>query len=527
MQIKVGFAKVPSKTDVPAGAAGGLNVNTLSPAKAGRAGLTIGGGVDGFLGEDAGLGNTGESLGGEAYAASLVALPEPDPLRRVDQSRLREMRKRLENPTTDLEEVMSIFMECYDEAVELCTDYIGNVVLQKLIERTSPQTRCHLIEKLTPYLATLGVHKNGTWVVQKIIDTARTQQESHLLVLALKPYAPCLLLDQFGNYVIQCCLRLPTNQFIFDAMQAKVLEIGTGRFGARAMRSCLESQYTTRRQQKHVAVAITQVAVQLVTNLNGSILVGWLVDASLLPGRFRVLAPRLVEQGDLAALCRHKLASGIVLKIVSQRSELDARDLLLKEIFSPDTTTSETSPTQPSPTSASPTLRDIISDHTVGTPLIQKILSTATLTAEEKHRLSAITRATLTTMSEVKTNPMAYKRLIEEVTPAYEQHHVSGEVVSPLTPNLGYFVNPYETEQQYYSAGAGYSGGLPVGIGYGIPQQVLQQQQQQQYVPSVQQQQQQFYGGYQQQQSQMQQQYQGYQSQQQQQQHRDPNMYHY
>ncbi|KAJ1563117.1 hypothetical protein HK405_000124 [Cladochytrium tenue] len=124
-----------------------------------------------------------------------------------------------------------------------------------------------------------------------------------------------LLLDQFGNYVVQCCLRFgsPGNQFIFDAMHAKCWEIGQGRFGARAMRACLESQYTTKRQQKHVAIAIVRNSVSLVTNPNGALLITWLLDTSTLPGRYRVLAPKLAPH--VPSLCTHKLASATILKL--------------------------------------------------------------------------------------------------------------------------------------------------------------------------------------------------------------------
>lgn len=62
---------------------------------------------------------------------------------------------------------------------------------------------------------------------------------------------PALLLDQFGNYVVQCCLSLGPlqNQFIFDAIVDSCWEIAQGRFGARAVRATLESPHVTKRQQ--------------------------------------------------------------------------------------------------------------------------------------------------------------------------------------------------------------------------------------------------------------------------------------
>ena len=195
------------------------------------------------------------------------------------------------------------------------TDYIGNVVIQKIIEKSTDAHRLRLIEKVAPHMAAIGVHKNGTWVIQKMIDYAKTTTQIHHIINALKPFTPPLLLDQFGNYVVQCCLRLGThrNQFVFDAMTAKCWEVGQGRFGSRAMRACLESQFTTKRQQKQVAVAIVGEGVRLCTNPNGAILITWLLDTSSLPGRYRVLAPKLV--GSVGGLCCHKLASATILKL--------------------------------------------------------------------------------------------------------------------------------------------------------------------------------------------------------------------
>lgn len=67
----------------------------------------------------------------------------------------------------------------------------------------------------------------------------------------IAPYIPLLLLDQFGNYVVQCCLRKGPeyNQYILDAIADKCWEIGQGRFGARAVRAILESASVTREQQ--------------------------------------------------------------------------------------------------------------------------------------------------------------------------------------------------------------------------------------------------------------------------------------
>jgi hypothetical protein len=260
------------------------------------------------------------------------------------------------------------------------------------MEKCSDSHRQSLVEKVAPHLASLGIHKNGTWAVQKIIDCAKTSSQCDVIANALKPYAPALLLDQFGNYVIQCCLRLGNgkNQFIFDAMTAKCWELGQGRFGARAMKACLESQYTTKSQQKEVSLSIVQNCVQLCMNSNGSILITWLLDSSQLPGRYRVIAPILLPH--LSVLCCHKISSLSILKIISQIVESDAKMIIVDGVFQPKT------------------LKTLLADQQIGVSVITKIIQS--LTPEE--RFIKVTPI----IPEINKMPKqgVYKRLFDEIS---------------------------------------------------------------------------------------------------------------
>ncbi|RUS18489.1 armadillo-type protein, partial [Jimgerdemannia flammicorona] len=348
-----------------------------------------------------------------SYYASIPPIPEPNPNRRLDASRLREIRKRLDSGHATTKEVEGIATECMDECVELCSgdfsticvfanrllDYIGNTVIQKLFERCNENTKVRMLEKIAPYLAAIGVHKNGTWAAQKIIDCAKTPTQIHLITTHLKPYIPPLLLDQFGNYVVQCCLRLGAsrNQFIFDAMVDRCWDVAQGRFGARAMRASLESQYVTKRQQKYVAVAIVQNALLLSTNPNGALLLTWLLDTSALAGRYRVLAPRVSPH--LAHLCTHKLASLTILKIINQRQEPNARDLILSALFY---------------STNDQVLEEVLMDQVHGVGVVQKVLVSPYVETYEKQRIAERVKSVLTKLKVQQVQ--GYKRLLEELS---------------------------------------------------------------------------------------------------------------
>ncbi|KAG0096175.1 hypothetical protein BGZ93_004924 [Podila epicladia] len=332
------------------------------------------------------------------YFATIPAVAEPSPHRRLDAPRLREIRKRLDSGHCTVKELDNLSNECMDECVELCSDYIGNTVMQKLFERCSEPQKTKMLELIAPHLASIGVHKNGTWAAQKIIECAKSPAQTELICKYVRPYTPPLLLDQFGNYVVQCCLRLgqTRNGFIFEAMADKFWDIAQGRFGARAMRASLESQHASKRQQKQVAVAIVQNALALATNPNGTLMLTWLLDNSQLSGRYRVLAPRLAPH--MATLATHKLASLTILKVISQRQEPDASDILIKSIVN-------------SPKDQ--VLEEILGDQVHGVSLTQKILASPNVEQQQKQVLAEKVKAVLAKVG--GQSAQGCKRLLEEI----------------------------------------------------------------------------------------------------------------
>lgn len=214
----------------------------------------------------------------------------------------------------------------------------------------------------------------------------------------LQPYTVPLFLDQYGNYVLQCCLKFgsPFNDFIFEAMLSQMWKIAEGRYGARAMRACLESHHSTREQQRMLAAAIALHSVQLATNANGALLLTWFLDTCTFPQRRSVLAPQLVPH--LVHLCTHKVAYLTVLKVINQKIEPDARNAIYKALFfSPN----------------DETLEAILSDHACGATLIFKVLTTPFFDEAIRPQVVENVRNVLL---KLKAQPaQGYKRLMDEV----------------------------------------------------------------------------------------------------------------
>jgi protein JSN1 len=342
--------------------------------------------------------NVDQAIQRNNYESEVPSVPEPSHNRVHDAPRLREIRKRIDNNACTPQEIEDVAINMLDEIAELASDYLGNTVVQKLFEYCSENVRQAMLERIAPHLAEIGIHKNGTWAAQKIIDVARTPALMSMVVESLRPYGMALFLDQFGNYVMQGCLRYsyPLNNFIFEVMLSRLWELAQGRFGARAMRACLESHYATKDQQRMVAATIALHSVQLATNANGALLLTWFLDTCTFPRRRTVLAPRLVPH--LVRLCTHKVAYLTVLKIINQRNEPDARDIILQALFfSPN----------------DQVLEDILSDQQCGATLIFKVLTTPFF--DEMIR-NDVVQNVRNVLIRIKAQPQqGYKRLMDEV----------------------------------------------------------------------------------------------------------------
>ncbi|ABN66831.2 RNA-binding protein [Scheffersomyces stipitis CBS 6054] len=306
------------------------------------------------------------------YQDNFGPLPDPIPLRQFDSPKLRELRKILENnenalnnePLTNSSPVSSgdgeegdvgnkvmtqleleeLCLAMLDELPELCYDYLGNTIVQKLFNLVeSPLIKLMMVKEITPFLTQLSIHKNGTWAIQKIINLCGNDfQQKYLIGASLKPYAAKLFNDQFGNYVLQGCIKFgsPFNDFVFEAMLDNFIEISFGRFGARCIRTILEtaneSNAISNEQVVLVAGLIVEFANELVVNNNGSLLITWFLDTfndkgAAVDDRFELLTNKFLPH--LAKLCTHKLANLTILKILNNRSDLKRKQLIMDTIF--------------------------------------------------------------------------------------------------------------------------------------------------------------------------------------------------
>lgn len=341
-------------------------------------------------------------------------LPDPIPIREFDAPKLRETRKAIDSKIMSQLDIEELSIAILEELPELSSDYLGNTVVQKLFQFSSNSIKYIMLKEVSPYLAQMGIHKNGTWSAQKMISVADSPLQKKIVADSLRPYTVPLLNDQFGNYVIQCSLKFgsPWNDFIFETILAKFWLIAQNRFGARAVRACLESHKASTEQTAIISAAIVLHAEHLAINQNAALLITWFLDTCTLPNRHNLLAPRLIPH--LAQLCSHKLASLTILKILNNRYEVEARNLILNSLFGEDITNDDVSiDSLPNPPNI---LEQVLKDNIHGATFVFKVLSNPQPDSRLRAKLTHQARQVLIQMNfNNGNNYQGYKRLLDEV----------------------------------------------------------------------------------------------------------------
>jgi len=137
------------------------------------------------------------------YQSEIPSIPEPAHNRIHDAPKLRDIRKRIDNQTWSQQEIENIAADMLPEIAELSSDYLGNTVVQKLFEHCSDDMRDAMLTEIAPHMAEIGVHKNGTWAAQKIIDVwfVKSQFSPYLVVFLLQCVWQCPTPGKFDSWI--------------------------------------------------------------------------------------------------------------------------------------------------------------------------------------------------------------------------------------------------------------------------------------------------------------------------------------
>ena len=247
-----------------------------------------------------------------------------------DQHGCRFLQRKLEERNEN--DVQLIFNDVKSHFTELMIDPFGNYLCQRLLEHTNDEQRTVLIRNAAPELTKIALNQHGTRALQRMIESISTNEQTNIIIEALRDDVVQLIQDLNGNHVIQKCLNHLSSQdaeFIFGAVGANCVTVGTHRHGCCVLQRCVD--HATGMQKGALISHIIGNAFSLVQDPFGNYVVQYILDLS---------EPAFTEplcrsfQGNVIFLSKQKFSSNVIEKCI-RCAEGETRRMLIMEISAP------------------------------------------------------------------------------------------------------------------------------------------------------------------------------------------------
>lgn len=246
-----------------------------------------------------------------------------------DQHGCRYMQRKLEEGNAAHTQI--IFSETCPNIIELMTDPFGNYLCQKLFEHCEDEQRMALIEAAAPALPSIALNQHGTRALQKMIEFLRTDSQVNIVIQALASKVVDLVQDLNGNHVIQKCLQIlgaERCQFIYSAVGAACVTVGTHRHGCCVLQRCID--HAQGYQRSELIAQITRCAFDLVQDAYGNYVVQYILDLDEV-NFTRPLCQSF--RGKVVALSKQKFSSNVIEKCL-RVADPESKSELIEELLS-------------------------------------------------------------------------------------------------------------------------------------------------------------------------------------------------
>ncbi|CAL9243827.1 unnamed protein product [Arabidopsis halleri] len=215
----------------------------------------------------------------------------------------------------DGNDIEMIFNEIIDYISELMIDPFGNYLVQKLLEVCNEDQRMQIVHSITRkpgLLIKISCDMHGTRAVQKIVETAKGEEEISIIISALKHGIVNLIKNVNGNHVVQRCLQylLPhCGKFLFEAAITHCVDLATDRHGCCVLQKCLG--YSEGEQKQHLVSEIASNALLLSQDPFGNYVLQYVFELQLQWATFEILEQL---EGNYTELSMQKCSSNVVEK---------------------------------------------------------------------------------------------------------------------------------------------------------------------------------------------------------------------
>ncbi|KAM7520963.1 hypothetical protein LguiB_019925 [Lonicera macranthoides] len=132
-----------------------------------------------------------------------------------------------------------IVKEIIANAIQLAEDPYGNYVLQHMLGLKIPEATADLVRQLKGNYLTFSCNKYASNVVEKCLtESGEEHSASIIMELLQSPNVPMLLLDPFGNFVIQSALSVakgPMRNALLNLVQANASSLRNNLYGRKLL----------------------------------------------------------------------------------------------------------------------------------------------------------------------------------------------------------------------------------------------------------------------------------------------------
>lgn len=244
-----------------------------------------------------------------------------------DQHGCRFLQKKLEERNE--QDIQIIFEEVREHFTELMMDPFGNYLCQRLLEYANDDQRTVLVESAVSAMSSIALNQHGTRALQRMIEFISTPQQTNLVIEALRHDVVSMIQDLNGNHVIQKCLNHLSSQdaqFIFNAVGANCVIVGTHRHGCCVLQRCVD--HASGNQKGALVDQIVANSFALVQDPFGNYVVQYIIDLSE-PCFTEPLSRSLL--GNISYLSKQKFSSNVIEKCI-RCSGPETRAMLIREI---------------------------------------------------------------------------------------------------------------------------------------------------------------------------------------------------
>ncbi|KAI8994686.1 armadillo-type protein [Pilobolus umbonatus] len=147
-------------------------------------------------------------------------------------------------------QIQAVIIALQPNVVALIRDLNGNHVIQKCLQKLSPEYNQFIYDTVSQYCTEVATHRHGCCVLQRCIDYAIDSQKTQLVKVITEQALP-LVQDPYGNYVVQYVLDLGDAKYSDSLIRRfiePVRELSIQKFSSNVIEKCIRvSERDTRR----------------------------------------------------------------------------------------------------------------------------------------------------------------------------------------------------------------------------------------------------------------------------------------